>query len=279
MTHKYWRLPLTAAALLSTCVPGVQAAEQDRLDTLVVTVTAEDEQRTLPLAVSKVDANELPAASEQSLQDFLDPVPGIFTQNQDNAAQGLRPSIRGFGSRAAFGVRGIRVLVDGVPMTLPDGQTELDAIDLGLLDTATVVRGPSATLFGNAAGGAIVLKTRSAPTTPQARLDLQTASFGHRRIRLEGGGHVGSTGLLAAYSDASIDGFRDHSETDTQLLNARLSQPLGNGKLNAFVSALDITAQDPGGINAAQVEQNRASARDANLQFNAGETKIGRAHV
>ncbi len=266
------RLPVMAAALLCLCSPNIFAEEIDRLDSLTITVIAEDQESRLPLAVTKVEADELVSPSEQSLQDFLDPAPGLFTQNQDNAAQGLRPSIRGFGSRAAFGVRGIRVVLDGVPMTLPDGQTELDAIDLGLLDSARIIRGPSASLFGNASGGAIILKTRPVPENPEARLDLHTSSFDSRRIRFEGGGHYRDTGLLAAYTDTSYNGFRDHANTDTSLLNARLSQPLGTGKLNAYISALDITAQDPGSLTATQARENRRAARDANVNFNAGET-------
>ncbi len=263
--------PLIAAALLSAAAGSALAVDDKRLDTLTVVVTA-DETDNLPLAVSHVEAHDQPAPSEQSLQDFLAPAPGLFAQNQDNAAQGLRVSIRGFGTRAAFGIRGIQVLVDGVPMTLPDGQTELDAIDLGLLESAEIVRGPSATLFGNAAGGAILLHTRKPSESPEARLELQGASFDHYRARLEGSGRVGSAHLLGAITASDIDGFREHSQTETQLLNARMTQAVGPGQLNAFVSALDITSQDPGGLTAAQVDQNRRGAASGNRQFDAGET-------
>jgi iron complex outermembrane receptor protein len=266
--------PLTAATLLGVAAiacTSAHAADNERLDTLTVTVTADTAEDNLPLAISTVNAESQPAANEQSLQDWLEPVPGLYAQNQDNAAQGLRVAIRGFGTRAAFGLRGIRVLVDSVPMTLPDGQTELDALDLALLESAQVIRGPSATLFGNAAGGAILLNTRRPGTEPALRLDTQIGSFGNHRSRLEASGRINQTGLLASYLTTETDGYREHAATESDLLNALLEQPLGEGRFTASVSSLNITAQDPGGITAAQAKANRRSARAQNIQFNGGE--------
>ncbi len=245
-----------------------------RLDTLTVTVTASAPAGNLPLAVTTVDTESLPAANEQSLQDILEAAPGLFALNQDNAAQGLRVSIRGFGSRAAFGVRGIRVLVDGVPMTLPDGQTELDALDIALLDSVQIIRGPSAALFGNAAGGAILLNTRRPGTEPELGVDLQMGSFGSHRSRLEASGTLGKLGLLGllgSYLTTETKGFREHAVTESDLINARIERSLGEGRFTASISSLDITAQDPGGLTAAQAAANRRSARPQNVQFNAGE--------
>ena len=257
-----------AAAITYTIA---NAADNDRLDTLTITITGDASDKSLPLAITTVDADSLPAANDQSLQDILEPAPGLFAQNQDNAAQGLRVAIRGFGARAAFGVRGIRVLVDGVPMTLPDGQTELDALDLALLDNAQIIRGPSASLFGNAAGGALLLNSRRPAETPEARLDLATGSFGMHRLRAEGSGYYQQTGLLGSYLATEIDGFREHSATESDLINGLLEQRLGEGRLTARISSLEISAEDPGGLTAAQVKTNRRAARPQNLQFNSGE--------
>lgn len=259
-----------AAVLMGTAALA-NAADNERLDTLTITVTADAPEQNLPLAITTVEAESQPAVNEQSLQDWLEPVPGLYAQNQDNAAQGLRVSIRGFGTRAAFGIRGIRVLVDGVPMTLPDGQTELDALDLALLQSAQVVRGPSAALFGNGAGGAILLNTRRPGPETELRLDAQLGSFGNHRTRLEASGRINQTGLLGSYLSTETDGYREHAATESDLLNALVEQPLGDGRFTASVSSLDITAQDPGGINAAQVKANRRSARAQNIQFNGGE--------
>src|SRR6185436_20999543 len=95
------------------------------------------------------------ARSTMSLQESLTRVPGVLVENSENFAQDERIQIRGFGTRSAFGIREIRVLVDGLPETLPDGQTELDAIDMGAVDRIEVMRGPAAALYGNASGGLV----------------------------------------------------------------------------------------------------------------------------
>ncbi|MDX1496299.1 MAG: TonB-dependent receptor plug domain-containing protein, partial [Salinisphaeraceae bacterium] len=258
---------LITAALLGAA-GLVQAADDERLDSLTITVTADAPESNLPLAVTTIEADEQPAPNQQSMQDWLETVPGLFALNNDNAAQGLRVAIRGFGSRAAFGVRGIKVIVDGVPMTLPDGQTELDALDLALLDSATVIRGPSATLFGNASGGAILLNSRPTADTPYLRSDLTAGNHGYRRFRLEVGGHQ----LLGSYLHNEFDGFRDHAKTESDLINASLKQALCKGQITASISSLDIEALDPGGLTAEQVDTDRSAARPQNIQFNAGET-------
>lgn len=258
----------TAGLAYANDKPDEQVDTNERLDGLTITVTAEAPEKRLPLAVTHVDKTALPAASESSLQDWLEAAPGLFALNNDNAAQGPRIAIRGFGSRAAFGVRGIRVLVDGVPMTLPDGQTEVDALDMALLESAQIIRGPSAALFGNAAGGAILLRQRQPQETAYARFDAGTGSHGYRRLRAE----VGGNGLLGSYLNTESDGFREHAYTQSDLINASLKQTIGSGELLANISSLDIEALDAGGLTAGQVDANRRAARPQNIQFNAGET-------
>ncbi|MDX1497228.1 MAG: TonB-dependent receptor, partial [Salinisphaeraceae bacterium] len=132
----------------------------------------------------------------------------------------------------------------------------------------TVIRGPSATLFGNASGGAILLNSRPTADTPYLRSDLTAGNHGYRRFRLEVGGHQ----LLGSYLHNEFDGFRDHANTESDLINARLKQALGNGEVTASISSLDIEALDPGGLTAEQVDTDRSAARPQNIQFNAGET-------
>ncbi|MBB88024.1 MAG: TonB-dependent siderophore receptor, partial [Xanthomonadales bacterium] len=127
-------------AWLLICCSAPIAAQTLQLDPLIVSGEAE------PAAASSTQLDGTPAATSDglSLDAWLQQVPGVFAQNRYNLAQGLRPSIRGFGARAAFGVRGIQVLVDGVPLTLPDGQTELDVLDLEAIERVDVSRGPAA---------------------------------------------------------------------------------------------------------------------------------------
>ena len=112
----------------------------------------------LPFAVSFQEVEQYQSIFQQiTLQDYLRSVPGLFTQNANNYAQDLRVSLRGFGSRSAFGIRGVKIIVDGIPETTPDGQGQIDNIPLGLLKNLEVLRGPSASLYGNASGGVIYL--------------------------------------------------------------------------------------------------------------------------
>jgi iron complex outermembrane receptor protein len=109
------------------------------------------------------------------LNEALATVPGLLVANRYNYTQDLRISIRGFGARAAFGVRGVKVLLDGIPQTLPDGQGQLSNVEVSELDRVEVLRGPSSSLHGNASGGVISLVSRAQiPTgfTPEARLTV-----------------------------------------------------------------------------------------------------------
>lgn len=115
----------------------------------------------LPFSLSVINLKDVQALHQQlSLQEYLGAVPGLFSLNANNYAQDLRISIRGFGARAAFGIRGIKIIVDGIPETTPDGQGQLDNLPLGLLQNIEVLRGPSASLYGNASGGSFFKYSR-----------------------------------------------------------------------------------------------------------------------
>ena len=117
-----------------------------------------------PLAVSRVDKEDIQVGRQQiGIDESLVRVPGVFTQNRYNFAQDLRISIRGFGSRATFGIRGIKLFIDGIPATLPDGQGGVDNIDIGSLDRIEVIRGPASSLYGVASGGVINMYTEEGP--------------------------------------------------------------------------------------------------------------------
>ena len=116
----------------------------------------------IPLSVNVLDtALNVYFLQQNSLKEYINRIPGVFTLNANNFAQDLRISIRGFGARSAFGIRGIKLIVDGIPETTPDGQGQLDNLNLGIIERVEVIRGPSASLYGNASGGVIKINSIS----------------------------------------------------------------------------------------------------------------------
>ncbi|MBU2294072.1 MAG: TonB-dependent receptor [Gammaproteobacteria bacterium] len=224
-----------------------------------------------PAAVTVIDAGAAPGEQNLALDAMLARVPGVFSLNRYNLAQGLRPAIRGFGARGNFGVRGIRVLVDGVPLTMPDGQTELDGLDLGLVERMEVLRGPASVLYGNAAGGVLTLETREPPALPSMQLDLSAAGLGYQRMRGEIGGSDGNLGGVLAFNSTVLEGYRQHSRAQTNSLTGKLRWYAPTGRFRFNFNAIDNRAEDPGGLAAAEVKTDRRQAAPNNLRFDADE--------
>ena len=224
-----------------------------------------------PAAVTVIDAGVAPGEQNLTLDALLARVPGVFSLNRYNLAQGLRPAIRGFGARGNFGVRGIRVLVDGVPLTMPDGQTELDGLDLGLVERMEVLRGPASVLYGNAAGGVLAIETREPPIVPTMQLDLSAAGLGYQRTRGEIGGSAGNLSGLLAFNSTVLEGYREHSQAHTNSLTGKLRWYAPTGRLRLNFNAIDNRADDPGGLTAAEVKRDRRQAAPNNLRFDADE--------
>jgi iron complex outermembrane receptor protein len=159
-----------AAALVSATSLAAQEPSRDTvrtspatLPTVSVTATREGPRAPveLPYAVTLTRPDSFAALRRLGADELLFAVPGVALANRQNPAQDPRISIRGFGARSAFGVRGVRVLQDGVPLTLPDGQTPVDVVDVEGAQRLEVVRGSASSLYGNAAGG--VIDVRSTP--------------------------------------------------------------------------------------------------------------------
>lgn len=239
--------------------PAAPPPAATRLDTLRV----EAAPLPLPLAHSERLQAEVLAPDPRGLGDLLRPVPGLYLQNADNVAQGLRPSIRGFGARAAFGVRGIRVRLDGLPLTLADGQTELDLVDRYLLAGAEVVRGPAASLYGNAAGGVIALRTRP---LDESGGRWQAGLQRHDGYSLRGE-WTRAQAWRASLARVAGDGPRAHSHSARTLGQLRVE----HGAWRWDLASLQVQAQDPGGLDAPTAAQTPRAARDRNVDFDAGE--------
>lgn len=264
-------------AVLAITVPPGAAAEDDGARLEPITVTSprleRDLQRT-PAAVGVVDEDELQQGRQQlQLDESLNRVPGVFFQNRYNFAQNLRLSIRGFGARAPFGVRGIRILVDGIPETLPDGQSQVDAIDLESAESVEVIRGPSSALYGNAAGGVVDVRTKDGPAEPYAELRGTVGSYDFQRYGVMGGGQSGPWNAHISAWDMQYEGYRDQSRTEKRMANAKATYAIDDQRsVTTVFTALDQPlGQDPGGLNRTEVSDNRRQARADAESLDAGQ--------
>src|SRR5690606_13151258 len=204
------------------------------LDTLQVPVTrtAVSSARA-PVSLSLIGRERIQVARATiGLDEALAGVPGLIIDNRQNFSLGSRVVIRGLGARAAFGVRGVRMLVDGVPLTMPDGQTNLNNLDLGSAGAIHVMRGPASALYGNAAGGVIVIDTEPAPGPRSAEARVTTGDQGRGTLtrlvkaQLRAAEMVGPFDYHASLSRMNADGFRDHSRARQTMLNARAGYKL-----------------------------------------------------
>ena len=207
-----------------------------------------------------------------ALSETLTRIPGVYTQSVYNLNQGLRLSIRGFGSRAAFGVRGVRVFVDDIPLTMPDGQTDLDALDLALVEQVEVLRGPASALYGNGAGGVLAITTRDRPENRWGRVDVVTGELGDRRVRGEVGLQGERSSGLVSLAHRDLTGHRDNMASDSLIGSARYALQIGAGTLAVNLSTLDIDAQDPAALTLAEVQANRRQANPGAVNFAVAES-------
>lgn len=253
----------------------MQSATQSRLEEIVVVGTrTEKSMGEIPQAVSLVVQDDIQMGRQElNLDESLTRVPGLFMQNRYNFAQDLSVSIRGFGARTSFGIRGIKVFSDGIPVTLPDGQSGTDDLDIGSAQSIEVVRGPSASLYGTAAGGVIAVNTQDAPAEGINEVKVTAGEYGHRKYQLKTGRQVGRLNYLINVSHLTMDGYRDLSEVEHNLVNSKFRYTIDSSSdLTAIVNFVDSPkAQDAGGITREELAQNRKQAQSRNLSSNAGE--------
>ena len=262
-----------ALAALLACAPA--AALPPTQDPVTVTSRRIPEDLdAVPAAVSAVQRDDIQQGRQQlALDEALVRVPGLFVQDRTNFAQDLRISSRGFGARANFGVRGLKVYVDGIPVTLPDGQAQIDSVDLGSTERIEVMRGPASSLYGAAAGGVIQIFSEDGPEEPFAEGRFTAGEFGFLQGQLEAGGQTGPLDYLLSLSHREWDGYRAQSASRRSLLNAKLRWDIDpSSDLAVVVNAVHSPrADDPGGLTRAQVRSDRRQASPANQAFDAGE--------
>lgn len=263
-TSKMKRLPRPELTALLLAGLGTAPAWGQTLDDVVISVSrAAQRSFDAPAAIEAVDRADIQSAGPQvNLSESLNRVPGLTILNRQNYAQDLQLSIRGFGARAPFGIRGIRLLVDGIPATTPDGQAQGSSVALTSAERIEVLRGPLALMYGNSAGGVIQAFTREAPAEPEVDVRYYTGSWGLRRTDWQAASQIGGVGLVADYSTFNTNGYRDNSATDRKQFNGKLSfGPDDKTRVNLVFNQFDMPlAQDPAGLTAAQLAQDPTQA-------------------
>lgn len=217
-----------------------------------------------PAAVSVVSGDDMRhAAPRVNLSENLSSVPGLQIQNRQNYAQDLQISVRGFGSRSTFGLRGIRMYVDGIPATMPDGQGQTSNIDIGSIDHIDVLRGPFSALYGNSSGGVINVETETGqqPTTLEASSWYGSYGSWRNSVKASGatgdGTQAGDVNYTVSASRFTTHGFRDHSSAQKNLGNAKLGVRIDDvSTLTLLFNSVHVDAQDPGGLTAEQWKDN-----------------------
>ncbi|RRW38073.1 TonB-dependent receptor family protein [Ectopseudomonas oleovorans] len=229
----------------------------------------------LPFSVNRIDAEQATLGKPGvNLSEALGSVPGLVVQNRQNYAQDLQISSRGFGARSAFGIRGIKLLADGVPLSNPDGQGQAATFDLDTLERIEVLRGPFASVYGSNSGGVIQLFSRDGEGAPKVALDTSQAAYGTSRTRVSAEGGNDRAGFIINRSHFETDGYRDHSGAILDKTFAKLTlYPDDLSKLSLSFSELDQNdTQDPQGLTWSEVKTDRRSAAPNALLFNTRKT-------
>jgi iron complex outermembrane recepter protein len=269
--HNISRRILLAPILLAPL--ALPAQEQDGV--VVSATRVPRPSLEVPASVDRIFGDELREGRPQvNLSESLARVPGIVVQNRQNYAQDLQISSRGFGARATFGVRGIRLIADGIPASMPDGQGQASTIALGSARSIEVLRGPFSSLYGNAAGGVIAVQSEDGPERPTVEADAFAGRYGSRRGAVKLGGQWGALNAIIDASHFETDGYRVHSAAQRDHLNSKLRLSVSpDTSLTLVVNQLrQPDAQDPGGLTRAQYDQDPRQVQPTVLQFDTRKT-------
>ena len=239
-----------------------------------VVVVGERQVVGTPASVDRVSRAALAAPALRSVSEWLEQLPGVGARDRQNLAQDIQLTIRGFGARSAFGVRGLQIVADGIPATMPDGQGQVSHIPLQALAHVDVLRGPFSALYGNASGGVIEFTSADPPAAPLAGVRVAAGSdrAGQGDAWVAGpwasdqpGGYRVDAGRL------ELGGYRAHSRARRDTAQARLVATTAHGARMALtVNGLDLRADDPQGLT---TDQARASPRAASAGALAFDTR------
>ncbi|HWJ96234.1 MAG TPA: TonB-dependent receptor plug domain-containing protein, partial [Telluria sp.] len=234
--------PLRAIAALLAALPLHACAQAQESPPAQVVVTASREEHTsfdLPAAISVLEAGQIRDTQLRvNASEALVGVAGVVVQNRQNYAQDLQISSRGFGTRSAFGVRGVRLITDGIPATMPDGQGQAASFNLDMAERIEVLRGPFSALYGNHAGGVIQLFTRDPQGPTAIGMSVAAGSDGIRKTDINAEGKAGEVGYLLDASRFETEGYRAHSAATRDQGYAKLTTNPGSGRLTVVANYL-----------------------------------------
>jgi iron complex outermembrane receptor protein len=258
-------------------LPQIAPAQDARpVDPLVVTATRTEERAfDLPVAIDSIGAVRIQQDQLQiNLSESLARVPGLVVQNRWNFAQDLQISSRGFGARASFGARGIRLFQDNIPATMPDGQGQTGSFSLASAQHIEVLRGPFSTLYGNAAGGVIAIFTEDGAQTPTAQGQIIGGSFGTWNAIAKLGGEAHGVNYVMAANHFETDGYRDHSDASRDQFNTKLKFALDSDTRITLIgnTLYQPEALDPLGLTRTQMQANRRQVDPMAVIFNTRKT-------
>src|ERR1700722_9694098 len=263
-------VPGTALGESAAGLSSGEPASGELTSGVVSATRVAEESRDLPVSIDRIAAQAIRSGQLQvNLSESLLTVPGVSAQSRQNYAQDLQLSVRGFGARSSFGVRGVRLYSDGIPGTMPDGQGEFSQFDLGSARRMEVLRGPFSALYGNSSGGVIWLYTEDAPPGYFVGASTQYGSFNTQRYALDTTGDDGRLNYVVDAVHFQTDGYRFHSNAERNNFNTKLRIQFSDASKLTLVGNVIATPfiQDPLGLTQTQLASNRRQAGNGALQY------------
>ena len=246
-----------------------------RLAPVVVTATrTEQSPFDVPASIDRIGSDAIRDARPQvNISESLGGVAGLLARDRQNYAQDVQISVRGFGARSTFGIRGVRLYVDGIPATLPDGQGQITNVDLGSAERIEVLRGPFSALYGNSSGGVIQVFTEEGSGAPTFGASVAAGSYGALRFGLKASGGVDGFGYVVSGSTFHTDGYRDHSAAERNIGNAKITWHDDANRWTLVANSVALPkAQDPLGLTRAQFDADPRSVDPAATTFDTRKT-------
>ena len=241
---------------------------------LVITATrANSKLSETPFSVNTIGKDQIEKGQFLNLDESLNQVPGLYFSNRYNYSRDLRMSIRGFGSRSNFGIRGIQVFIDGIPSTTPDGQTVLDDLDLSIVRQIEILRGTSSALYGSSSGGVVNIITESGNNTSGGAFNSMIGDNSFLRNSFKVGDKVEDFDFFISGAHLNYGGYREHSNVEQTNLGIKAGYDFNENYRAEFIFRVVDSpyAEDAGGLNSAERRANKKGARQRNIDLDAGE--------